>query len=165
MCVAAEPSQHTKPSTLTRFVLNSLVSTHTNTDTLAKALAHTHTHTDVVVQYTRITQTAHSDHAGNPKGKWHNRDTKASHLHLRRTAPYRLRWGSTLVLLRGNVGRIFTSGPVNHLTWRLGSLLHSDHWKRQEENKHGSGDNNPVLLYPEFLLFISRVSPHCCGTF
>lgn len=97
---SAEPSQHTKPSALTRFVLESPVSARTHASFL---------------QYMRIAQIAHSDHIPDPKGKWHNRDTDASHLHLRRTASYWLRWGSTLVLLGGNVGRLFhkwTSQPL-----------------------------------------------------
>lgn len=77
------------------FVLDSLVSLHAEKKTTPP------------IQYVRIAQIARGDHSQDPKGKWHNRDTKASHPHLRGTASYRLRWGSNtlkLVLLGGNVG-------------------------------------------------------------
>lgn len=57
-----------------------------------------------------------------PNAKWHNRDIKASHLQPRRAASYQLRWGSTLVPLCWNAGHFCTSGPVNQLIWRLGSV-------------------------------------------
>lgn len=81
-----------------------------------QTLTHTPMHLCIFAQYMRITQISHSDHTLNPKGKWHNRDTKASHLHLRGTASYRLRWGSTLALLGGYVGSFsllkWTSHPL-----------------------------------------------------
>ncbi len=83
--------------------------------TLTRSRLLWHSHARVFAQYTRVTQIAHSDHTLNPKGKWHNRDTKASHLHLRRTASYRLRWGSNTCSARGKCGSLFhkwTSHPL-----------------------------------------------------
>lgn len=78
--------------------------------TRPSVLSHTHSFPRTRVA-TRLTL---SDHALNPKGKWHNRDRRASHVHRRRTASHRLRWGSALVLLRGNVGRFFYCKWTSH---------------------------------------------------
>lgn len=92
-------SQHTNVHRPTSFVLDSLVSVHRNTQTYIIL--------SLTLERRMIVRIALTDHTLSPKGKWHNRDTKASRLHPRRAAPSRLRWGSTLVRFRGNVWGVF----------------------------------------------------------
>lgn len=102
---------------------------------------------------------SHRDHAPSPKEKWHNRDTKLSHLHLRRTASYRLRWRSTLVQLGEKCGSFSLQVDQSPTLYKdyTRCWLHTT-GRDGRGNKHGDQDNNPVMLHRWLLLFLSQVS-------